>query len=542
MGALGSALLLVPSWAWAIPGAGDFTSLNTPTGREMASLYNMLVVICLVIFIIVCAVLGASIALFKRKNDEERPAQVHGNMKIEMGLLIAASLLQVFIGYKTVEVMWYVEKMPEKTDLTIEAIGWQWDWKFKYVLNDPETGEAKGVFHEDLVVPAHTNIRLEISSEDVIHSLFVPELGIKMDAVPGRFNYWWFNADGPINQIRHEGRTVQDDRPVYDTTRKPGPVKQVLNALAFYPEPRKPATTRGLEDQVGYLARSRQDQVGDSKYAGYDAVEYRGMCTELCGTGHYNMYFRVVVMTQASYNRWVKDKLSGGGGEVNGAQIYAARCASCHGAEGQGVGAFPKLAGSEWVAQDEDAKKRAHIQIVLNGLNSGVQIEGRKSKGGGAMNAFAALLNDAEVAAVINHERLSWGNNGGEVDAALVAEVRASLGHAAFPAGGSKPVAEADLINEGKRIYAACSTCHGDKGKGLPGIPDVAGSRVVTGDAAGLVGLLVQGREKHSPMGASMTDRELAALSTYLRTSFGNDAGAVQPDEVERARQALGNK
>ena len=50
------------------------------------------------------------------------------------------------------------------------------------------------------MIPAHTNVRLNITSKDVIHSLFIPELGVKMDAVPGRFNYWWVNADGPINQ------------------------------------------------------------------------------------------------------------------------------------------------------------------------------------------------------------------------------------------------------------------------------------------------------------------------------------------------------
>jgi cytochrome c oxidase subunit II len=337
---MGALLLQWPTMAWAIPGAGNFTSLDSPTGREMASLYNLLAIICLVIFIIVCIVMGAAIVLFRRKADDERPAQVHGNMKIEMSLLVAATLVQVFIGYKTVGTMWYVEKLPE-TQVTVEAIGYQWDWQFRY----PEHGFVA----EDLVIPAHTNVRLEITSKDVIHSLFIPELGVKMDAVPGRFNYWWVNADGPINQIRDERAVTTAARPNYVTTRtSPAIIKDTLNAFSLVEPVERTVTARGLEQKVTYLSASRKGQVGDDRYAKYDAIEYRGMCTELCGKGHYNMYFRVVAMTPASYNRWIQDMKSGGGKEVNGAEIYNGKCASCHGAEGAGVaGSFPPLAGSE---------------------------------------------------------------------------------------------------------------------------------------------------------------------------------------------------
>jgi heme/copper-type cytochrome/quinol oxidase subunit 2 len=532
----GALLMQWPSYSWAIPGSGDFTSLQSPTGREIAGLYNMLAVICLVIFIIVCIVMGASIALFRRKSDDDRPAQIHGNMKIEMGLLIAATLVQVFIGYKTVGVMWYVEKMPAKTDVTIEAIGYQWDWQFRY----PEHGFVA----EDLVIPAHTNVRLEITSKDVIHSLFVPELGIKMDAVPGRFNYWWVNADGPINQIRHEGAVERAPRATYDTTRPQGPLRDLLNAASLFEPAERAATTRGLEQKVTYLAASRANQVGDARYEKYDAVEYRGMCTELCGKGHYNMYFRVVAMTPASYNRWIQDMKSGGGKEANGAEIYNGKCASCHGADGNGVGgSFPPLAGSEWVNVDNEENKRKHIEVVLSGLKGEIQVKGVKYNG--VMQAWFNVFNDEEVAAVVNHERVSWGNAGGVVDAKLVAEVRAALSYPPYPAGGAEPVAEADLMAEGGKIYGSCESCHGADGKALPGLPNIAGNPAVLADPTALVSLLVKGQDdakwpgSHSPMGQSMTDRELAAIITYVRKSFGNNASSVQPDEIGRARKNI---
>ena len=89
-----------------------------------------------------------------------------------------------------------------------------------------------------------------------------------------------------------------------------------------------------------------------------------------------------------------------------GAQMYATNCQSCHGATGTGVpGTFPPLAGDP-VVNGNDAD--AHVKIVLKGL-SGKAIGGTHY--GAQMPPFAQL-SDAEIAAVIDHERTSWGNHG----------------------------------------------------------------------------------------------------------------------------------
>lgn len=493
----------------------------------MANLYNMLAKICFVIFVIVCAILFGAIMKFRRKSEDEQPEPVHGNMKLEVGLLLAASLVQIFIGVKTIDAMWYVEKLPE-TEMTVEAIGYQWDWQFRY----PDHG---GFITEDLVIPAYTNIKLDITSKDVIHSLFVPELGIKMDAVPGRFNYWWVNADGPINQVMLPDTRVVEKSQKLGTTRSENPlILNAFNALSLVEPEDRTITTRGLEHEVTYLAKGRAPQIGDGKYAKYDAVEYRGMCTELCGKGHYDMYFRVVAMTPASFKQWLEDQKNGGGKEADGKAIYDGKCASCHGAEGKGIaGQFPPLAGSDWVNQDNEENKRRHIQVVLQGLKGEIQVNGVTYNG--VMQPWFNVLNDDEVAAVVNHERVSWGNAGGEVDPKLVAEVRESLGYPAYSAGGAAPIAEQDLMAEGEKIYAACVTCHGADGK--MGSSRVAKSPMVLGDIEGYVSMLVNGNDKKSAMGRSMTNREIAAIISYTRKSFGNTASAVQPTEVERIRK-----
>lgn len=90
-----------------------------------------------------------------------------------------------------------------------------------------------------------------------------------------------------------------------------------------------------------------------------------------------------------------------------GAQVYAQNCQACHGADGAGVpSTFPALAGNA-VVNGTDAD--VHVKIVLHGL-SGKSIDGVKYAA--QMPAFAAQLSDEQIAAVVDHERTSWGNHG----------------------------------------------------------------------------------------------------------------------------------
>jgi mono/diheme cytochrome c family protein len=102
-----------------------------------------------------------------------------------------------------------------------------------------------------------------------------------------------------------------------------------------------------------------------------------------------------------------------------GAQVYSQSCASCHGQAGSGTPTvFPPLAGDPIV---NGANADAHIKIVMHGL-SGKLIGGKTYAS--QMPAFGAQLNDAQIAAVIDHERTSWGNHGPTVTPAQVTRDR----------------------------------------------------------------------------------------------------------------------
>jgi mono/diheme cytochrome c family protein len=104
---------------------------------------------------------------------------------------------------------------------------------------------------------------------------------------------------------------------------------------------------------------------------------------------------------------------------ARGAALYSANCAACHQATGQGLaGVFPPLAGDPIVRADDPAE---HIQTVLHG-KQGSTINGVSYAS--PMPAFAGILNDADVAAIVNHERTSWGNAAPTVTAADVAALR----------------------------------------------------------------------------------------------------------------------
>jgi mono/diheme cytochrome c family protein len=121
---------------------------------------------------------------------------------------------------------------------------------------------------------------------------------------------------------------------------------------------------------------------------------------------------------------------------VDGAALYAARCAACHQAGGTGVpGVFPPLAGSEWVSGGE----RRLVAIVLHGVTGPITVQGVRYDG--AMPAFKNQLGDAELAAVLSHLRTRWGQGAGVVAAASVGEVRAQTASRQTPFGGDQELA-----------------------------------------------------------------------------------------------------
>ncbi|MFP4596811.1 MAG: cbb3-type cytochrome c oxidase subunit II [Persicimonas sp.] len=114
-----------------------------------------------------------------------------------------------------------------------------------------------------------------------------------------------------------------------------------------------------------------------------------------------------------------------------GASLYEQKCASCHGSDGSGVPqTFPPLAGDPVVTAD---KPDDHVRIILEGMQ-GVSIDGVDYSA--AMPGFADSLSDADIAAIVNHERTSWGNDAPTITAEEVAELREAVEAGTDETGG----------------------------------------------------------------------------------------------------------
>ena len=190
-------------------------------------------------------------------------------------------------------------------DLTIKATGYQWKWQYDYLdqgLSFFSTLDAKSNAADGL----HSGIRLLTTGGDVIHSWWVPDLGVKRDGIPGFINEGWFEID------------------------KPGTYRGQCAELCGRGHGYMP---------IVVVAESEADfkkWVADTKAAQ-----------------------KAAALADNPNRTWKMDELM-----EKGKEVYTKNCAACHQANGQGIpGTVPALAGSKIATGDIDA----HIDRVLNG-------------------------------------------------------------------------------------------------------------------------------------------------------------------------------
>ena len=150
--------------------------------------------------IVTVLVLGALLyATFKyrRKDENEIPKQVHGNLKLEILWTVIPAIVVLGFSVASINTLFYAADTPDSTDtpLTLEAIGHQWWFEFRYP--HPNDASKEIVTANEVYIPIGEPVRINLESVDVIHSFWVPKLAGKVDMVPSEGNYMWFQADGP---------------------------------------------------------------------------------------------------------------------------------------------------------------------------------------------------------------------------------------------------------------------------------------------------------------------------------------------------------
>ena len=338
----------------------NFQKPVTPVAHRILELHNMILLICVIIFVIVFGIMFYSI-FAHRKSRGHKAAQFHDNSTMEVIWTVIPFLILVGMAIPSTATLIDMSDT-SKSDLTIKITGYQWKWNYDYLDQDIsffstlatpreqiENKAAKGEHYllevdNPIVIPVGKKVRFLVTANDVIHAWWVPQLGVKKDAIPGFINEVWARADEPGT--------------------------------------------------------------------------FRGQCAELCGKDHGFMPIVVNAVSPEDFTKWVamqKDKAtaeSASGTKTwsrddlmeKGKKAYAATCAACHGAEGKGIpGVFPAIEGSKLATGPVED----HIKTVLNGRATG--------KFSAPMPPFAAQLSDADVAAIVTFERNALGNKTGDV-------------------------------------------------------------------------------------------------------------------------------
>jgi cytochrome c oxidase subunit 2 len=181
----------------------------SPVKLEVIWLHNLVLVIITVITLLVAGLIGWVIYRYNAKRHPV-PGRLSHHTWLEITWTVLPILILVVIGIPSLKLV-YFEDRTKDADLTVKVTGHQWYWEYtypdkghldfsSYLIPDDQLKPGQPrllTVDNELVVPVGKNIRILTTSSDVIHSFFIPSLGVQRYAIPGRTIETWFRADKP---------------------------------------------------------------------------------------------------------------------------------------------------------------------------------------------------------------------------------------------------------------------------------------------------------------------------------------------------------
>jgi len=187
----------------------------TPISHEAYDLHMLILWICVAIGVIVFGVMFYSI-IAHRKSAGAVPAQFHHSTKAEILWTVVPCVILVAMAVPATKALVVMEDTSE-ADMTIKVTGYQWNWRYQYLdegvtIYSSLAPESRAAIHtgkamstpnylldvdNPVVIPVGKKVRLLLTSDDVIHAWWVPQFGMKKDAIPGFINEMWIRVDQP---------------------------------------------------------------------------------------------------------------------------------------------------------------------------------------------------------------------------------------------------------------------------------------------------------------------------------------------------------
>jgi cytochrome c oxidase subunit 2 len=305
------------------------SDLNLRTGvtdisSQVYDLHMLMFMVCVGIAVVVFGVMFVSMYLH-RKSRGVKPANFHESVKVEIAWTVVPFIILILMAFPAAKTLIAMEDTSE-ADMTVLVTGSQWKWHYKYMDSDVEFYSSLATQQEQiknkfakgenyllevdrpLVVPTGQKIRFLITSDDVIHSWWVPDFAIKKDANPGFINEAWTNVNEPGVYRGQCAELCGKDH-------------------GFMP--------------IVVVAKTPE------KYKEWKAEKIAAIETAKAEEA------RLLAMNMSM------DELM-----VSGKKVYLAKCAACHMPNGEGLpGVFPAIKGSALALND----RPGHIDILLNG-------------------------------------------------------------------------------------------------------------------------------------------------------------------------------
>jgi len=321
--------LLFSSLLFAQETAEEASSLNLRRGAtdisgQVYDLHMLMFFICVGIAVVVFGVMFVSMYLH-RKSRGAKPANFHENVKVEIAWTVIPFLILIFMAVPAANTLIAMEDTTEP-DMTVLVTGSQWKWHYKYMDSDVEFYSLLATQREQienkfektdnyllevdrpLVIPTGKKVRFLITSDDVIHSWWVPDFAVKKDANPGFINESWAKVNEPGIYRGQCAELCGKDHGYM-------PVVVIAKEPAEF--------DRWMGEQEEKVRRAKEEEQ------------------------------RLLSMNM-SMDELMKE----------GERVYNATCAACHMPNGEGLpGVFPALKGSKMALEDQ----KGHIDIVLHG-------------------------------------------------------------------------------------------------------------------------------------------------------------------------------
>lgn len=296
----------------------------TDISSQVYDLHMLMFMVCIGIAVVVFGVMFVSMYLH-RKSRGAKPANFHESVKVEIAWTVIPFVILILMAVPAANTLIAMEDTAD-ADLTVLVTGSQWKWHYKYMDSDIEYFSNLATQREQisnkfskgenyllevdrpLVIPTGQKVRFLITSDDVIHSWWVPDFAVKKDANPGFINEAWTNVNEPGVYRGQCAELCGKDH-------------------GFMP--------------IVVIAKDPAD---------YEAWK--------------NEKIAAIQIAKEEEERLLAMNMSMDELMTTGKKVYLAKCAACHMPNGEGLaGVFPAIKGSSIALKD----RSGHIDILLNG-------------------------------------------------------------------------------------------------------------------------------------------------------------------------------